>query len=172
MDCLNLSIPAFKQMAEDFGEFKTKFLLDSYFPGKIPTYDEFISDKDIKRALGIVSKSKMMDELGFSYGKTISNKALTIFKSKISRLNNFNYSQNKNITYKLFNIKQLGQSDNFTWNLRKIEKPLDMEAKIERVQSRIVDAKQNETPVSKLKELQKQYPEVAQMMLNLENNCR
>lgn len=172
MECLNLSIPAFKKMAEDFGEIKTKFLLDSYFPGKIPTYDEFIADKDIKKALGIITTSKMMDEVGFSYGKTISDKALTIFKSKISKLNNFNYSQKKNIVYKLFNIKQIGQSDNFTWGLRKIEKPLNMESKIERIQSRIVDFKQNETPVAKLKELQKQHPEVGQTMLDLETNCR
>jgi hypothetical protein len=172
MDCLNLSIPAFRQMAEEFGEFKTKFLLDSYFPNKVPTFDEFLSDKDIKRALLIITPSKMMEEVSFSYGKVISEKALNIFKSKIGKLNNYNYSQNKQITYKLFNIKQQGQSDNFTWTLRKIEKPLNMEAKIERVQNKLIDFKQNQTPVAKLQELQRNHPEVAQTMLNLETDCR
>lgn len=172
MDCLNLSIPAFKKMADEFGEIKTKFLLDSYFSNQIPTFDEFLSDKDIKKALLIITSSKMMDEISFSYGKVISEKALSIFKSKIGKLNNYNYSQKKAVTYKLFNIKQQGQSDNWTWTLRKIEKMLNMEAKIERTQNKLIDAKQNQTPVAKLQELQRNHPEVGQTMLNLETNCR
>ena len=172
MDCLNLTIPTFKQMAEEFGKIRTKFLLDSYFPNKIPTFDEFLADKDIKKALLIITPSKMLEEVGFSYKKELSGLALNLFKGKISKLNNINYSKDKKVTYKIFNIKQRGQSDNFTWNLRKIEKLLNMSAKIERTESKIVDATQNRTPIVKLQQLQLQYPEVAQTMLNLETNCR
>jgi hypothetical protein len=155
MNCLNRSIPAFVKMAEDFGEIKTQFLLDSYFPNKIPTYDEFVSNKDIKKALGIMSKTQILEELGVSHKAQISQLALNLFKRTISRKNNDNFSKGVNIKYTLFNDRQVGESrnDNFTWGLRKIEKPLDMDAKIGRIQLKLVDAKQNQTPIAKLQEL-------------------
>ena len=173
MSCLNLSIPAFRKIADDFGETKIKFLVDSYFSNKIPTYEDFISDKNIKRALGILTRAQTLEELGYSNKKQISQLALNILKGKISKKNNYNFSKNLNITYRLFNVNQIGEkaNDNFTWGIVKMEKLLNMESKIERAESKITDINQNRTPVSELKQLLLEYPELKNSINEQIKNC-
>ena len=141
--CLNLSHPDIKALVNDFGETVIRYLFDTYFPDEIPTYEQFIKKGAILQKLGIILPSKIKSELGKSFPKYVSGNQLISLKHQISTVNNRNYREGTNITYKLVNIKQLGQSDNYSYLLRKINKQLDIDSKIDRAESRVTDNNQS-----------------------------
>lgn len=128
ISCLNISNPNIAKIAKEFGEIKTSKLLDTYFPNTVPTFEEFISNKSIKEELGIIPISKVKQEIGASFSKEIPNSQLINLKKTVSKINN----RLKDNVYILFNIVQKGQSDLYTWGLRKVEGGLDVKAKLER----------------------------------------
>lgn len=128
MSCLNLSNSNINKIAKEFGEIKTSKLLDAYFPDKIPTFEEFISNKNVKNELGVIPISKVKDEIGTSFPKEISNSQLINLKKVISKTND----KIKDFVYLLFNVKQRGQADLYTWGLRKVKGNLNIQAKLER----------------------------------------
>ena len=89
--CLNLSDKNVSRMVKDFGELNVSQLVDTYFGDNVPTYDEFINNKNIKEQLGIVPVSKTKDVLGTSFPKEIDNDRIIRLKKAISRVNNKNF---------------------------------------------------------------------------------
>ena len=135
--CFNFSLNENKRIAEDFGEIETQKLIELYFPDKNPaSYNEFISNDKVKEALGLKGITEANKLLNTNYKKEISNQQLINLKSIISQTNNKLKGENKNIVYKLYNVKQLGESDNYTWGIREIKGNLDVDAKIERALTR------------------------------------
>lgn len=146
-NCLNLSNPNIAKLVKEFGEIKTSELIDKYFPNSIPTYEEFVSNKSIKQELGVVPISKVKDEIGVSFKEEISNQQLINLKKAISKTNN----KIKDFVYLLFNVKQIGQADLYTWGLRKVKGKLDIQAKLDRaIQNATGTIQSND----KIKELQ------------------
>jgi hypothetical protein len=111
-------------------------LLDTYFPNTIPTYQDFISNKNIKQELGLIPISKVKSEIGRSMPKQINSNQLISLKATVSAINNRNFKNNVPTVYSLYNIEQVGQSDLNTWGLKKLKGTLDIEAKLERAKNR------------------------------------
>lgn len=135
-NCFNLSLKDNRRLANDFGEIKTQELMNKYFPDYNPDYNEFISNKDIINELNLKNLSQSNNILGTTYKKQISNAQLTNLKNKISIKNNQLNKQGESIVYKLYNVKQLGESDNYTWSIREIKGKLNVQDKIERAKAR------------------------------------
>ena len=146
MNCLNLNIPEVQSLVNDFGETLISKLLDENFEEReIPSYEEFISDKNVREALHIVPIS----EIGTSYPKFISEQQLINLKSKISKLNN----ENKTDVFILFNVKQQGQANLYSWGLRKVPGKLNILAKIERAEKANTKTSKSETNLQNLKKM-------------------
>ena len=148
--CLNLGDRNISKMVSDFGEVTVSKLLDTYFPNTIPTYQDFISNKNIKQELGLIPISKVKSEIGRSMPKQINSNQLISLKATVSAINNRNFKNNVPTVYSLYNIEQVGQSDLNTWGLKKLKGTLDIEAKLERAKNRIVDPGQSNISVSDL----------------------
>ena len=148
--CLNLGDRNISKMVSDFGEVTVSKLLDTYFPNTIPTYQDFISNKNIKQELGLIPISKVKSEIGRSMPKQINSNQLISLKATVSAINNRNFKNNVPTVYSLYNIEQVGQSDLNTWGLKKLKGTLDIEAKLERAKNRIVDSSQSNISVSAL----------------------
>ena len=148
--CLNLGDRNISKMVSDFGEVTVSKLLDTYFPNTIPTYQDFISNKNIKQELGLIPISKVKSEIGRSMPKQINSNQLISLKATVSAINNRNFKNNVPTVYSLYNIEQVGQSDLNTWGLKKLKGTLDIEAKLERAKNRIVDPGQSNISVSAL----------------------
>ena len=129
-NCLNKSNPNINKISKQFGDTKTSELLDKYYPNNIPTFDEFISNVRIKEELNIVPISKVKDILGTSFYKNIPQNKLNLLKKLVSKINNKLIGSD--VIYRLFNIRQIGQADLYTWGLRKTNGKLDIDAKIEK----------------------------------------
>ena len=141
MDCLNLNFKDNRRLVNDFGEINVSNLLNEHFVDKNPNYDEFIANKDVLKAIGTLSKSESNKVLGTSYGKEISESQSINLKKKISLLNNSLFKSGEKTVYMLFNNRQIGQSYNFTWGLRKVEGRLNVSEKIERAKAYLSDKK-------------------------------
>jgi hypothetical protein len=151
--CLNLGDKNISKMVNDFGEVTVSKLLDTYFPNTMPTYQDFISNKNIKQELGLIPISKVKQEIGRSMSKQINSNQLISLKATISAINNRNFKNNVPTVYGLYNIEQVGESDLSTWGLKKLKGTLDIGAKLERAKSRIVDPGQSNISVSALEEM-------------------
>jgi hypothetical protein len=151
--CLNFNDPNVGKMVKDFGEVKVSNLIQKFFNSETPIYDEFIKNKNVKETLGLVPISKVKEEIGKSFPKEISYSQKISLMKAISIKNNYNKANNISTVYMLYNLEQIGQADLNTWGLRKVKGKLDIEGKIERAQSRIVDAAQSNKPVSDLERL-------------------
>jgi hypothetical protein len=151
--CLNLSDKNISKLVKDFGEVNVARILDAYFGDNIPTYEEFITNKEIKEQLNIVPISKTKAELGTSFSKEITPDKIIKLKQLVSRVNNVNFRAGNPVTYSLFNLNQVGQSDLYTWGLRKIDGTLNVEAKLEKAKARLTDITQNRTSVSSLEKM-------------------
>lgn len=141
MNCLNLNFKDNRRLVNDFGEVNVSNLLNEHFVDKNPNYDEFIANKDVLKAIGSLSKSESNKVLGTSYGKEISENQSISLKKKISLLNNSLFKSGEKTVYMLFNNRQIGQSYNFTWGLRKVEGRLNINEKIERAKEYLSDKK-------------------------------
>lgn len=141
MDCLNLNFKDNRRLVNDFGEVNVSNLLNEHFVDKNPDYDEFIANKDVLKAIGALSKSESNKVLGTSYGKEISENQSIKLKKNISLLNNSLFKSGEKTVYMLFNNRQIGQSYNFTWGLRKVEGRLNVSEKIERAKEYLSDKK-------------------------------
>ena len=141
MDCLNLNFKDNRRLVNDFGEINVSNLLNEHFVDKNPNYDDFIANKDVLKAIGALSKSESNKVLGTSYGKEISESQSINLKKKISLLNNSLFKSGEKTVYMLFNNRQIGQSYNFTWGLRKVEGRLNVNEKIERAKEYLSDKK-------------------------------
>lgn len=153
ISCLNLGDENIAKMVKDFGEINVSKLLDTNFPKSIPTYEQFIANKNVKQDLGLVPISKVKDEIGRSMPKEISTNQLISLKATVSAINNRNYRNGVNTVYSLYNVAQVGQSDLNTWGLKKSEGNLNVEAKLERAKNRVVDQSQSAMPVSILEQM-------------------
>jgi hypothetical protein len=151
--CLNPNDPNVKRMVKDFGESKVSNLIQEFFNSETPTYEEFIKNKNVKEALGLIPISKVKEEIGKSFPKEISDRQKNILFKTISTKNNYNKANNISIVYMAYNVERIGQADLNTWGLRKVKGNLDIDAKIERAKSRVVDAGQSNAPVSELERL-------------------
>ena len=150
MGCLNLNDKDIAKMVKDFGEVKVSTLLDAYFPESVPTYDDFIANKNIKQELGLVPISKVKNEIGRSIPKQINTNQLISLKATVSAINNRNYRNGNPTVYSLYNVQQVGQSDLNTWGLKKSQGTLNVEEKLERAKNRVVDQSQSTVPLSTL----------------------
>lgn len=151
--CLNFNDPDVQKMVKDFGETKVSNLIQEFFNSETPTYNDFIKNKNVKEALGLIPISKVKEEIGKSFPKEISgSQKISLFQA-VSRKNNFNKNNNISTVYMTYNVEQIGQADLNTWGVRKVKGDLDINAKIERAQSRIVDAGQSNKPVSDLENI-------------------
>ena len=132
-----------------YNDFKkaASFYIETEFNDIIPTYNEFISNKKIKEVFGIIPISKVKDEIGASFKKEISNQQLINLKKAISKTND----KIKDFVYLLFNVKQIGQADLYTWGLRKVKGNLDIQAKLDRAIAQATNTVQSN---DKIKELQ------------------
>lgn len=153
ISCLNLGDENIAKMVKDFGEINVSKLLDTNFPKTIPTYEQFIANKNVKQTLGLVPISKVKNEIGRSMPKEISTNQLISLKATVSAINNRNYRNGVNTVYSLYNIAQVGQSDLNTWGLKKSEGSLNVDAKLERAKNRVVDQSQSVMPVSVLEQM-------------------
>ena len=97
-----------------------------------------------------------------SFPSSISKQQLFNLRKKISDLNNMNYKNKINTTYKL-SVKQLGQSETFTWYLEKLDGKLNLGKKIERIMN---SEKLNSPFIQKLNSLENSN----QLNLFLENH--
>lgn len=178
--CLNLSDKNVSRMVKDFGELNVSQLVDTYFGDNVPTYDEFINNKNIKEQLGIVPVSKTKDVLGTSFPKEIDNDRIIRLKKAISRVNNKNFNAGVPENYRLINYKRIGQSENYTWGIRKVTGELDVEAKLERAKSKLGDYSEDRTTISDLEKmiendeymLPEEDIEIDQEELDYENEAR
>jgi hypothetical protein len=154
MGCINKNLKDNQRLIQDFSETRVNQLFDEYFPNENPSYSEFISNPNVKEALGIIPISKVKSEIGKAFGKEISSRELRILKKSISDINDklLGYS------YKLFNIKQKGESDNYSWGIRKINSNINIQAKIDRLKQRINTNKQ----IRNLEDNQFNYPDINQ----------
>ena len=148
MSCLNLSNKNIAKIAKEFGEVKTSKLLDKYYPNSIPTYEEFIANKSIKQELGVIPISKVKDEIGVSFKKEISNQQLINLKKAISKTND----KIKDFVYLLFNVKQIGQADLYTWGLRKVKGNLNIQAKLDRAVQQSTNTVQSNSKINNLQD--------------------
>lgn len=151
--CLNLSDKNVSRMVKDFGELNVSQLVDTYFGDNVPTYDEFINNKNVKEQLGIIPISKTKDILGSTFPKEIDNDRMIRLKKAISRINNKNFNAGVPENYRLINYKRIGQSENYTWGIRKVTGVLDVEAKLERAKSKLGDYSEDRTTISDLEKM-------------------
>jgi len=151
--CLNFGDPDVQKMVKDFGETKVSNLIQEFFNSETPSYNDFIKNKNVKEALGLVPISKVKEEIGKSFPKEISESQRMSLMQAVSRKNNYNRNNNISTVYMTYNVERIGQADLHTWGLRKVKGKLDIEGKIERAQSRIVDATQSNKPVSDLENI-------------------
>jgi hypothetical protein len=178
--CLNLSDKNVSRMVKDFGELNVSQLVDTYFGDNVPTYDEFINNKNIKEQLGIVPVSKTKDILGSTFPKEIDNDRIIRLKKAISRANNKNFNAGVPENYSLINYKRIGQSENYTWGIRKVTGELNLEAKLERAKSKLGDYSEDRTTISDLEKmietdnymLPEEDFEIDQEELDYENEAR
>jgi len=152
MGCINKNLKDNQRLIQDFSETRVNQLFDEYFQDENPSYGEFISNPNVKEALGIIPISKVKSEIGKAFGKEISSRELKILKKSISNINDKLLGH----SYKLFNIKQKGESDNYSWGLRKINSNINIQAKIDRLKQRINTGKQ----IRNLEDNQFNFPDV------------
>lgn len=151
--CLNFNDPNVQKMVKDFGEVKVSNLIQEFFNSETPTYDEFIKNKNVKEALGLIPISKVKQEIGKSFPKEINgSQKISLFKA-VSNKNNFNKNNNISTVYMTYNVEQIGQADLNTWGLRKVKGNLDIDAKLERAKSRVVDAAQSTKPITDIENI-------------------
>lgn len=146
-NCLNLANKEVKKLVETFGYVTATKILDEFYGDNNFTYDEVMSNSKITKKYGFLSRAEANRELGSSFAKQISNKGLINLKSKVSALNN----RSKGVVYKLANVKQVGQADLYTWELRRFEGNLNVEAKLERAKTQDTGTIQS---ANKIKELE------------------
>ena len=154
MGCINKNLKDNQRLIQDFSETRVNQLFDEYFQDENPSYGEFISNPNVKEALGIIPISKVKSEIGKAFGKEISSRELKILKKSISNINDKLLGH----SYKLFNIKQKGESDNYSWGLRKINSNINIQAKIDRLKQRINTGKQ----IRNLEDNQFNFPDINQ----------
>ena len=152
MGCINKNLKDNQRLIQDFSETRVNQLFD--FQDENPSYGEFISNPNVKEALGIIPISKVKSEIGKAFGKEISSRELKILKKSISNINDKLLGH----SYKLFNIKQKGESDNYSWGLRKINSNINIQAKIDRLKQRINTGKQ----IRNLEDNQFNFPDINQ----------
>jgi hypothetical protein len=148
--CLNVRDRNVARLIKDFGETTVSQLVESYFGDEVPTYDEFIANKDVKEQLNIIPISKVKNEIGTSFSKQLSTDRIIQLKQAISKANNKNYKAGNPEVYMLVNYQRVGEADLYTWGLRKVAGTLDVEAKIERAKAMV---RESITPVSDLEKM-------------------
>lgn len=131
-----------KQLINDFGKIAVSNLVSSEFNGEVPDYQKFVNNSAVAKKLGFVNKREVNKELGTSFNKYVNSLAKPKLMKAISKKNNENVSKGLNEIYMIFNLRQLGQSDLFTWGVRKIKGNLNIQAKKERAIERAVDPNQ------------------------------
>jgi hypothetical protein len=151
--CLNLKDVNIAKLVKDFGETTVSKMINTHFGENIPTYEEFINNKSVKQELNLVPVSKTKEEIGTSFSKELNSDRLIKLKQTISRKNNLNYNAGNPVTYVLYNVNQLGESDLYTWGLRKLEGSLNVEAKLERAKNKLSDINDDRTNVSTLEKM-------------------
>ena len=82
MGCINKNLKDNQRLIQDFSETRVNQLFDEYFPKENPSYSEFISNPNVKEALGIIPISKVKSEIGKAFGKEISSRELKILKNE------------------------------------------------------------------------------------------
>ena len=153
MTCINRNYKDNQRLINDFSEVKVSQMFDKYYKDvDNPSYEEFISNPNVKKDLGIVPISKVKDELGQTFPKQISQSQLIKLKSLVLKINN----KLTNELLLLFNLTQVGQSDLYNWGLRKVKGNLDIQAKLDRA---IANAKNTIASNNKIKELKDKLPE-------------
>jgi len=148
--CLNLSDRNVAKLVKDFGETTVSQMVDTYFGDNVPTYDEFIANKEIKEQLNIIPISKVKNEIGTTFPKLLSTDRIIQLKQAISKANNNNYKAGNPEVYMLVNYDRVGEADLYTWGLRKVSGTLDVEAKIERAKAMV---RESVTQVSDLERM-------------------
>jgi hypothetical protein len=148
--CLNLSDRNVAKLVKDFGETTVSQMVDTYFGDNVPTYDEFIANKEIKEQLSIIPISKVKNEIGTTFPKLLSTDRIIQLKQAISKANNNNYKAGNPEVYMLVNYDRVGEADLYTWGLRKVSGTLDVEAKIERAKAMV---RESVTQVSDLEKM-------------------
>ncbi len=148
--CLNLSDRNVAKVVKDFGETTVSQMVDTYFGDNVPTYDEFIANKEIKEQLNIIPISKVKNEIGTTFPKLLSTDRIIQLKQAISKANNNNYKAGNPEVYMLVNYDRVGEADLYTWGLRKVSGTLDVEAKIERAKAMV---RESVTQVSDLERM-------------------
>jgi len=134
-NCLNKSDKNVQRLINDFSEVKVSELVDKYFKGEVPTYEEFIANKNVKQEFNLIPKSKIKEHLGKSYGNSALSKNL--FLRDLGRKNNELATKGSNRTYKAYNVRQL-RPDVWEFGLRYFDKALNIEAKIERLKEKLI----------------------------------
>lgn len=102
-----------------------------------------------------IPKSKVKDHLNRSFKTEISDERLRVLKKDIGRKNNRNKEQGINEVYHLENIKKIGEADLYTWDLIKTKGSLDVDAKIGRAKSKVVDPSQSTYKISEAERLKR-----------------
>ena len=140
MVCPNKNSLEWKKLVSEVGEtFAAKvFIASGNMLPEMSIINKYIDE--IKSSNDLNSKILNLSEankvLGTTYKKQISDAQLKNLKNKISIKNNQLNKQGESIVYKLYNVKQLGESDNYTWSIREIKGKLNVQDKIERAKAR------------------------------------
>lgn len=122
----------------EFGETKVGPLLDKYFPTDLPTSFKEFYDK-AKDDLGVMSKVEAKKELSLTYPSKLSSAQAIDLRQKISEINNKNFAKGITIKYRTVNVLRQGKTDLYSWDIQKLNAPLNLSTKIERAKSRLVD---------------------------------
>ena len=149
VNCINFNTPEGRRFEKDFGRVSVNELVSKYFSGEAPSYDVFISNKEVGKELGFLPKSALKNEIGKTFPKNISNQQLINLRTAIGQVN----KRLSGVRYETFNVKQIGQADLYTWDFRKIEGNIDLDAKLERAKNRVVDASQSTSKITELERL-------------------
>jgi hypothetical protein len=165
INCINISDPKVKALVDVFGKPAVEKGLSVFPANKDITIDNFIKDPQVKKTLGILDRSQIKAELGVSYGNTISGKGLATLGKTISQKNNKNSKNNIDETY-YYRSFPIGESTENYYAVFKINKPLDLDAKLFREMQKVVDPGQNTNEVRKVKELLDQRSKEQELQLD------
>lgn len=152
MDCINTSDPKIKKLVDTFGTRIVEKGMEVFPADKTLSVENFINDSTVRKHLGVLNTVQLRNELGVSYGKTISSKGLANLAKTISKKNTSNANNNIDVTY-YFRKTPVGESTESYYAVFKLEKPLDLDAKEFRVMQKIVDPSQDTTELMQLQSM-------------------
>jgi hypothetical protein len=150
ISCLNKTDKDVQKLINKFGEVTVSSIVSKYYPDSDFTYNSFMSNSDILNELGYLSSKEVKEELGKSLPKTISSDQAIGLKKLISDKNN----KTKGTVY-MVDISRIGESNSYTWKVRKVKGNLDRLAKLERAeatQKNTVASQDNKKNLEKLAE--------------------